>query len=994
MDALREYYEFVFLLDDLLEVVIGDKLLDQFNLRGAYSDVLIVSSQEAIQQLQDRQMVQSQQTYDQFMAQVEQILAQKNSQGFKFYFCGDFFRQDKFQYLYNLVGEDYFCMLMKCFHIYRIDSYFNCYLQFGRQIVEENKLPVIKRKLVDEKRMCLAANQAFCEANGQAMGALVKLNKLANKFADNNQNKILKELKHLHGFLDDISDSAIKFLVDKAKKIELSHLRNPKLTAKLQYYSCDFVDERLDRERIYENPNLLEAKDRFQAQFDNVNVDWLFEQIFGCDSEIKSIFKRQHKMRNFILGCLNLFMCGHKSCDFSSILKDTCPVPEFFENQASNECYDPSDDLFEINKQKQVCNYMQSVLQSVLPPELFGAENFKAIRRWFNLIPYQNLNVELYFSNFHYKCDLKEVAWLEDQSGTFKVRAIHRLIKWLSDYVLELLRFSFYTVKETRLRFYRFDYWMRIKAKQLGDWARLGKIETNRFENAMDNDLPLDLDFDMKPLFDFIQIHSTVRTGNLELALQLKCVGTVLRAVCNDQASVFKSEVDFYNRIKSFYSNKKHRNEFSYFKLEFEDQLPNVDQNLLIKILERRLQSFCAKYKVEQIEVKQAAIYHKVRWLKKEEVYYVSLNGLDIHDSLRLSGCWDLSNSLVNALDYSMCLPNSFVYELTLKFIKAHRLRLNATDYITMRDGLPFNEHLTKQLLTLYTNDLVERAIPGLALDDNLLVCCEDNQLIVVTTSEESARQHFNSIIRNMTNYKLSFKIKHSHIYNISRLEDVAEKMARYCHFGHFQLRLDAHKLPIFQYKNPLFDVKNIKSSFSFHMWEHPDQFKTLLIQSFFDNFRFFNVDQSVLHLEMVTINLFKHFSVFAIQVLYFFENTLLLCRDENPKLIFELIFDLLYNFLQQLKYQNQLMPNFKVSVEFFPLLWLLVRTFKITWQKLKRCRFIENEMIQQLEKWTEPYLKNLDELASYDLESTWSDNLSKIDFCISKTREPRKNSY
>lgn len=994
MDALREYYEYVFLLDDLLEVILGDKLVDQFNLRGAYSDVLLVSNQDSIQLLQDKPMLKSEHSYEQFMFQIEQILAEKNNLGFKFHFKGEFFRQNKLTYLYNLIGEDYFCMLMKYFHFYRLDGLFNCYLQFGRQIVEDNKLPMIKRNVVDEKRMSLPGNHSFCKANGEAMGALVRSSKQANKFGDNNQEKILKELKNLHGFLDEVGGSVIRLLMDKAKKVELSHLRSPKLTIKLQLYTCDFVDDRLDRERIYENSNLLETKERFQRQFDAVDAEALLDQIFQGDQEVKSTFKRQHSLRKEVLDCLNAFIIGHKSCDFSSLLKDTCPVPEFVDDLAPNECYEPSDHLFDFTKQDQVSNYMRSVLHSVLPPELLGAENFKGVCHWFNLIPFQNSNIEQYFSNFHYKFDLKEVGWLRNQSATFKLHTTHRLIMWLSDYVLELLRFSFYTVKDLRLRFYRFDYWMKIKSKQLSDWARLDKIETNRYENVMEDpqDLPLDLDYDMKPLFDFIQIHSTVPAGSTELTRRFKCVGTVLKAICNDQANVFKSEIEFYNRVKAFFLNKRNQHEFSYFKLEFEDQLPNINQDLLLRILGERLASFYAKYGVEKIQIKQAAIFNKVRWMKKEEVHYVNLNGLEMIENLRLSGCWDLSNSLVNELDVqSVYLSKETVYELAFKFIKQHRLRVSATDYLAMKDGLSFNEHLTRQLLTLYTNDLVEKSIPNLAESDDVLICCEDNQLIVFTISEEDARKHFNSIIRNMEHYKLNSKIRHSHIHNVRSLEDIARKMTSECKFGQFKLCLEAHRPSIFQYKNPLFDVKNIKSSFSFHLWEHPEQFKTLLIQSFFDNFRFFNFDQSVRHFEMVLMNLFNHFSVFAVQVLFFFENTLLLSRDENPKLIFEFIFDLLYNFVQQLKYQDKLMPNFKIDVDFFTLLWLLVRTFRITWNTLKRSRRIENEMLQQLEQWTKPYLKNLDELSSFDLEHTWSDNMKKIDFCINKGREPKR---
>lgn len=990
MDALREYYEFVFLLDDLLEVIIGGQLLDQLNLRGAYSDVLVVSNQESIQQLQDLQMIKSEQTYDQFMVQIEKILTEKNSLGFKFHFKGDFFRQEKLRYLYDLVGEEYFRTLMKCFHIYRIDSSFNCYLQFGRYVVEDHKLPVIKRKLVDEKRMCLESNQAFCRANGQTLGALRRPKERVDKFADNNEDKILKELKHLHGFLDETGDSILTFLVDKAKRIKLSHLRNPRMTNKLHYYTCEFVDDRLDRQRIYENPSLLEAKEQFQQQFDNTkNAESLFEQIFQRDEDVKSIFKRHSRIRDQVLDYLNSFMIEHKSCDFSSLLMDACPVSEFFNHgPVSNEPYDPSDHLLAITKQDQVCNYMKSVLQCVLPQQLFGAENFKVICHWFNLIPFQNSNVELYYSTVHYMCDLSRVEWLKDQSASFKVRAIHWLIKWLSDYMIGLLRFSFYTVKDLRLRFYRFDYWMQIKGKQLSDWARHGKIETNRYEHEMEgqHNLPVCLDFDIKPLLDFIQIHSTVPAGDLEFERQIKCIGVVLKAICNDQTNLFKSEIDFYNRIKSFYLTKQNQRQFSYFKLEFEDQLPNVSQDFLVKILGDKLTSFCAKYQVEQIEVRQAVLFNKARHMKKKEVHYVNLPGLEMLEKLRLSGCWDLANnSLVNVLDFRVCLAKEFVYELVYKFIKTHRLQVNETDYIRMKDGLSFNEHLSQQLLALYTNDLIEKSIPHLADDDNLLVCCEHDRLIVFATSEESARQHFNSIVRHMSDYKLNFRIKHSHIYNISGFEDVAESMCRQCYYGNFNLRLEPFKLPIFQYKNSVLDVKNIKSSFSFHLWAHPDEFKTQLIQSWLDNFRFFNFDQSVLPAETVMMNVFKHFSLFAIQTLYFFDNTLLLSRDENPKLIFELIFDLLYNFIHQLKYQIKLMPNFKITVDFFTLLWLLVRTFKITWHKLKRSRVIENETIQQLEQWTEPYVKNLDELNAFDLESTWSENLRAMDFCISR---------
>lgn len=1006
MDALREYYEYVFPLDDLLEVILGNKLVDQFNLRGAFSDVLLASNLDSIQQLEDKTMLKSVQTYEQFMIQVEQVLAEKNSLGFKFCFRGPFFVHNRFEYLYNLVGEEYFCTLMKCFLFYRVDAMHNCYLQFGRQIVENNKLPVIKRKVVDEKRMCLPANQSFCEANGLAMGALVRTSKLANKFGENNQEKVLKELKNFHGFLDYVGDSVMEFLTEKAKKVELSHLRNPKLTIKLQMYACDFVDDRFERERIYENPNLLDAKEQFQQQFNGVDAEALFEQIFQRDSEVKSTFKRHQQLRNELLEYLNAFIIGHKSCDFSSLLKNTCSVPEFFEELAPNESYDPSDHLFDFNKQEHVSEYVRSVIYSVVPRELLGAENLKGACFWFNMIMFQNADCELHYSNAHYKFDLKEVAWLKDQNGTFKLRATYWLLRWLSDYVLELLRFSFYTVKDTRLRlrFYRFDYWMKIKAKQMSAWARQGKIESNRYENDMEDpqNLPLDLDFDLKPLADYNQIHSSVPIGNAELLRRFKCVGTVLKAICNDQANVFKSEIDFYNRIKAFFLSKRNENEFSYFKLEFEDQLPNIDQDLLLTIVAERLAAFYTKYGVERIEVKQAAIFHKVRWMRKDEVHYVNLSGLEMIDNLRLSGCWDLSNSLVNQLDTQPAfLDKEIVYELVFKFIKQHRLRISATDYFKIKDGLSFNEHLTKQLLTLYMNDLLEKSIPNLADSDDVLACCDDNKLIVFAISEKAAHNHFEkisneaasnyfkTIIRNSERYRLCLQARHSHIFNIQSLKDIAAKMSKECMFGHFHLRVEAHRLPIFNYLNPLFDVKNIKSSFSFHLWEHPDHFKTLLIQSFFNHFRFFNFDQSLFTVEMVMMNAFQHFNWLAVQVLYFFENSLLLCRDDNPRLLFEFMFDLLYNFVHQLEYQDKLIPNFKISVDFFTLLWLLVRSFRITWQTLKRSRRIENEMLQKLEQWIEPLVKNLQELSAFDLESTWNDNLRRLDFCI-KSRETR----
>lgn len=952
MDALKEYYEFVFQLDQFLEVILGTELCQKLNLNDAFFDIVCITSEYAIEQFYGQLMIESVQTYEQFINSVEQIVIEKNFSGFQYFFTRELFMQDRFRYLYNLVGEHYFFMMMKSFNFYQMDQYFNCYLRFGKQIVEEDRLSLVERRSIDADQLNQLVNQTFCKSNAKLIGPFMRqeIRPIQPVYLH-----CMRELDTFYSFQDCINESICEFIKKKADEYEESYLLDPKKSIKLHFYSLDLANQRLERERIYENQNFAETQRQFLNQFDNMNPASLFEKIFELDLEVKQMIGRFRHVKNDLIVLLSKFMHNHKSCNFIDLLNTNCPITKISKNFNPNQPNTTESNLCEYTKQDEVADYMKSVIDCLLSDGLLG-DNLKVLERWFNMIPYQNGKVDIYYSNFYYKFDFKEVQWMAEKNiplssnlYKFKIRIIYCLITWLSNYILDLLHFSFYIVRGNRIKFYRFDFWAEIIKSQLNEWQKNDQITIYNYEKMKYDEL-LDLECSIRTCSEYIQIHSLISKNDSTLEEQFKYANAILKTLCNDRVRLFRTETDFYNQLKSFYLKCKANNEnIHYFKFEFTNQFSNINQTKLNQIVLENLVDFSRKYQLEAFEIRKAKIYSKVKRLKENELYYVNINGLELLDNLRLSGFYDLENNLINDLNFSQSLNIEFFNNLIFKFLKRHRLKLNNKTYLVMNEGLPVNQYLTNQLLTLYVNHLIETSLPNLHLNSNILLFCEHNKLILFTNNQIDFNESSRSILSCLKDYNLKIRNQNSFSsQKITNLKGLKEK----CNFNCFELRLDARK-PI-EYKTELHNIRNVKSSFSYHLFEKPDEFKKLLNESFLNNFKFFILDESCCTFEEVYYHLFVYFSFHTVQIFHFIFHSILLTKDENPQFIFEFIFDLIYNILQQIKYKETLIPNFKCTITYSELLWLLVKSFKVTWSRFPK-RYSELDMIRQIEAWIRP---------------------------------------
>ena len=578
--------------------------------------------------------------------------------------------------------------------------------------------------------------------------------------------------------------------------------------------------------------------------------------------------------------------------------------------------------------------------------------------------------------------------WLYVNQGlhiySFKIEVLQGLINWLSNYVIELLRFSFFVIKEDRLKFYHFNYFNAIKQRQLVSWLNQDKIQiTNEFATDINY---LDLKFSMLPKFEEIEIESLNDDHVLEQ--RFKYASTVLNAVCYDLNITYRSDTYFYNKIKDFYLKCTEREEkMFYFEFKFESQLQNLDHDKLIDILGRQLKNFYAKYNLVEIEIGEVKVYEYVKQLEERKILYVDLKA-SLIKNLQLNGHTDLINCVIQKLDTSIKnLGLREVNEFITNFIKKIRLKRNDEKYVLMKKGLTRNKHLTKHLLNLYLNDLIANTI-DLKEDSNSLVLIDSDKLIFLSNDKDSTNDYFTRFVDNLPEYNLSFKSNRSFI-NIET-HPLADQLSKNCYFNHFQLILGKEMRPI-NFQNEIFNLKNMKSSFSFNSFEKPERFKHLLIGKFLKDFKFFNLDECLFKNEEVLYTLFNHFSYLSIQILHYIDNCILLCKDENPKLILDFIFDILYNLFKQIKYQAKLMPNFKLNIDFFTLFWLIVQSFKISWSLLASlARPNEFELIRMLENLATQNLRN-DEIKNFDLENTFKKTFLNIEFGIRIIKNIRK---
>lgn len=982
MDLLQEFYELVFPLEDFLEIVLNKQLLNQFRLRDVFKDVVCVSDENSIKQFYNQSMTNVGSDFAQFILSLERSILEKNLTNFVFE--KSFFTDQRFRYLYALFGEDYFCLLFKNFNVYEIDRLNNCYIRFGRPLDETSPLPDDLRLLqIDLSKLNVKANLDYCSAVFESIGREF-VPHLVRSTDSPNKTRINQEMNKLIKFLDEHCEKLLKHLKNNSKKAQLSYLitKSPKMA----FYRQPFIDRILDKERIYENQELDECRERFINQFNELNVGDLIKQIFKEDTETLRMI-HDFKIYDTLYGYLNHFILQHKTCEFIHYLNETCPVDEIDDAQ---DQYEATKDLAEFVKQDQVNQYIKTILGILLDPQLFGKENTaRFLPRFFNLILFQNGDIDIYYSAYFFKFVIKETDWLpQDKNWEFKGRVLFYLLYWLSNYVIDLLSFSFFVVKETRLRFYRYDYWMKIRRNQLNDWIQNDKIAYFSYEQTMPSNQceHLDLRLKIKATQDFVEIHSLIEDPRLEE--QLKIADTILKVVCNDGLRVFKSEIDFYNQLKAFLLNLKMNEKPHGLKIHLEDQLPQIPHKKLIEILFSNLQRFYSKYGLDKVVIKRAIVYTKIKEMQKDEIYYVDLAGVSLLDKLRLAGHQELYNSVIYAVDLSSSTFDlQFAYQLAVSFIKANRLRINEQNYLMMKEGLSNNKYLTKQLLILYVNDLVEKNIPELIDNPSVFYTCDSNQLIVITTDQVKAGYYFSSIIQNLPLYKLYLKNNHSYVSFDTELYQTCS-FSKGCHFNNFQLRFNHSKF--INYRQEAFNIRNIKSSYSFHLFELPYKFKTKIVGHFIKRFKFFELDESCATFEEVIYTLFAHFSFFAAELVHFFENTLLLCKDENSKLLAEIIFDLIYNFIHQIEFQMELIPDFKFSIDTHTLIWLIIKCFLITWTRHVKARENDLKMLRQIETWNNHYFTK-PELNDFELSSAYTNLFKDIDFSISKSATTRR---
>ena len=504
MNALKQYYEYVSTLDELLEFILDGNLIDRTNLRSVFKDVVLAASQQSIQQFCGKIMTKCNLNYEKFILKIGNQINQNNAV-FKFSFNKQFFLDSRFEYLYYLVGEDYFLFIMRCFAIYKMDSLLNCYLQFGNQLIEENRLKE-KKRMINKDRLFVQSNQQFIEINLQLIGNFTKkaTNKFVNKFNENNEIKVKNELRTIYKFYQDYYPIVDEFINNLNQNP--SHLINPMQSIKLLYYEYNLGMEFLDKDQIYENQlDFDECKSKFLNQFQN--VDQLFNAIFN-DNLIKSEIY-QLKLDKILFDYLNSFINLHRKFDFDAALEQECSINEInsnFENNISNG-------LSKFTRQDEISNYLKKVLNAVLPIQLFGKENRDDICRFFSLLFYQNSRIKIYYSNLYLKFSFQKVIWLDKKNYRFRIHVIHYLIKWLSRYVIDLINFSFLIIEEPRLKSYRSSYWIKLRNSQIKNLNEGNIIAVVAFDNEIMQSKKydfIDCELNFKTNCDSLEISSVI----------------------------------------------------------------------------------------------------------------------------------------------------------------------------------------------------------------------------------------------------------------------------------------------------------------------------------------------------------------------------------------------------------------------------------------------------------------------------------------------------
>ena len=405
-----------------------------------------------------------------------------------------------------------------------------------------------------------------------------------------------------------------------------------------------------------------------------------------------------------------------------------------------------------------------------------------------------------------------------------------------------------------------------------------------------------------------------------------------------------------------------------------------MNQDKMIKILYQNLFDFYKNYDLNKIEIRKASTIHFVKKIVKHEIDYVNLKSLNLVQNLNLVGHFSYNSIIKPNDDFNEMLELEFAYNLVVRFIKNIRLRLKNDNYLMMRDGLTYNKYLSKQLCILYINDLIEYAIPNLSENQDLICCCDEDQLILFTDSKETLSRCFDSIVDNLPEYNLNMNCYKSFI-STNILSTVASKLPRYGYFNNFKFDKD---IPI-DYRPDLFKPRNVKSTFTFYHFEEIDSFKLNLINKFMNDIKFFRLDEDIYTFEQIIYFLFTHFSIYSVQSMHFFQNTILLKYDENPKLVYELMVDVCHDIIKQLEYQDKLICNFKFSIDFYTLLYLSSGCFKITWDKTGPKRNAEIEMISLVQQWAHENCKITvkKELETYDLIDSYDNAFLNFDFCI-----------
>lgn len=309
-------------------------------------------------------------------------------------------------------------------------------------------------------------------------------------------------------------------------------------------------------------------------------VERLFTKIFVLVSKMQAgdgfIFPEKAP-RGQLMTQIETVSNNHRKCVFTRILNKSCPGV--------------------INSHHAVNTFIADIIRIVFPYQLFGKWTGPRERLIKNLclLVGTGYNVTLTISNLCEGIKIEQIEWLTEitNSPKLKKKIFHKLVHWLTSYVISVLRSCFYVTEtrqnKTMLVFYRNDRWQNIYNAEIDKLISDGRLVA-ALEEVPGKRTPIPncgLRFMPKPDGSFRMINRTLKKPSSQ-SNKIKTLDDFryVRALLTKLLKHSEVNQNFKNTLIQLKQNQK---KFYYVKVDIKNCYASINTSKLMKIFDEKL---------------------------------------------------------------------------------------------------------------------------------------------------------------------------------------------------------------------------------------------------------------------------------------------------------------------------------------------------------------------------------------------------------------------